>query len=118
MTGVDFNCKAASAGCHITLYISFNKRHRLVSEGLVNLAGSYGARTQACQHHTPGCYPSLNSPEEWNKYIKTQQLPRMQRPPMLSITNSGWNAISPCEAWRHDRRTLMLTSLNLNLKRG
>jgi len=33
---------SSHTGCHITLYISFNKRRCLASEGLVNLTGDTG----------------------------------------------------------------------------
>jgi len=38
------------------LYISFNKHHRLLSEGLDNLSGITWARTQVRQLHAPRCY--------------------------------------------------------------
>jgi len=42
----------------ITLYISFNKRRRLASEGLVNCTGDTPVR----QHYAPTRYPLYSMP--------------------------------------------------------
>jgi len=42
----------------ITLYISFNKHHRLVNEGLVNLTGDTGRKLDLPAPHAR-CFPPL-----------------------------------------------------------
>jgi len=57
---IRINCKAATTGRHIMLYISFNKRNNLASEGLVNLGGAGQKLTSTMMLSTTLCSPQLH----------------------------------------------------------
>jgi len=77
ITEVEFNFKAATQGTrHVT--ISFNKRRRLASKGLVNLTGIRGANSGTPGRAPRCCYTTVRrvrpGPIDMQELIGTQDL--------------------------------------------